>query len=67
MPSFVQKISDAVSQGLSGKTIGSSTIVGTGKDLENQFKYKDFEVSNPPWAARSDNQLQVAFRYGSGL
>ena len=48
MPSFVQKISDAVSQGLSGKTIGSSTVVGTSKDLENQFKYKDFAVSNPP-------------------
>ncbi|PWA86177.1 zinc finger, CCHC-type, Retrotransposon gag domain protein [Artemisia annua] len=48
MPSFVQTISDVVSQGLSGKTIGSSTVVGTSKDLENQFKYKDFEVSNPP-------------------
>ncbi|PWA37876.1 zinc finger, CCHC-type, Retrotransposon gag domain protein [Artemisia annua] len=48
MPSFVQKISDAVSQGLSGKTIGSSTVIGTSKDLENQFKYKDFAVSNPP-------------------
>ena len=47
MPSFVQKISDAVSQGLSGKTIGSSTVVGTSKDLENQFKYKDFAVCNP--------------------
>ncbi|PWA49741.1 zinc finger, CCHC-type, Retrotransposon gag domain protein [Artemisia annua] len=48
MPSFVQKISDAVSQGLSGKTLGSSTVVGTSKDLENQFKCKDFAVSNPP-------------------